>query len=90
VAWRPPMWSRRWWCAAERTTRPHTRLEIRLNLDPRIRLPWDAGVLAQLQTFTDARVERYWQLLGVLRGQPPFPPAVSAFEWLIASLRARP
>jgi DNA-binding transcriptional MerR regulator len=47
-------------------------------------------VLAQLETFTDARVERYWQLLGVLRGQPPFPPAVPAFEWLIAALRARP
>jgi DNA-binding transcriptional MerR regulator len=48
------------------------------------------GVLAQLETFTDARVERYWQLLGVLRGQPPFAPAVPAFEWLIAALRARP
>jgi DNA-binding transcriptional MerR regulator len=48
------------------------------------------AVLAQLETFTDARVERYWQLLGVLRGQPPFPPAVPAFEWLIAALRARP
>ena len=47
-------------------------------------------VLTQLETFTDARVERYWQLLGVLRGQPPFPPAVPAFEWLIAALRARP
>ena len=45
-------------------------------------------VLAQLETFTDARVERYWQLLGVLNGQPPFPPAVPAFEWLIAALRA--
>jgi hypothetical protein len=45
-------------------------------------------VLAQLETFTDARVERYWQLLGVLHGQPPFPPAVPSFEWLIAALRA--
>jgi DNA-binding transcriptional MerR regulator len=45
-------------------------------------------VLAQLETFTDARVERYWRLLGVLNGQPPFPPAVPAFEWLIAALRA--
>ena len=44
--------------------------------------------LAQLETFTDARVERYWQLLAVLNGQPPFPPAVPAFEWLIAALRA--
>ena len=44
--------------------------------------------LAQLETFTDARVERYWQLLAVLNGQPSFPPAVPAFEWLIAALRA--
>jgi DNA-binding transcriptional MerR regulator len=45
-------------------------------------------VLAQLETFTDARVERYWHLLGILNGQEPFPPAVPAFEWLIAALRA--
>jgi DNA-binding transcriptional MerR regulator len=47
-------------------------------------------VLAQLETFTDARVERYWQLLAILNGQPPFSPAVPAFEWLIAALRANP
>lgn len=49
-----------------------------------------AATLRQLETFTDARVERYWQLLGILNGQPPFPPAVPAFEWLIAALRAVP
>jgi DNA-binding transcriptional MerR regulator len=49
-----------------------------------------AATLRQLETFTDARVERYWQLLGILNGQPPFPPAVPAFEWLIAALRAAP
>jgi DNA-binding transcriptional MerR regulator len=48
------------------------------------------AVLAQLETFTDPRVERYWQLLGLLNGQPLFPPAVPAFEWLIAALRAEP
>jgi DNA-binding transcriptional MerR regulator len=47
-------------------------------------------VLAQLETFTDARVERYWQLLAALNGQPPSPPAVPAFEWLLAALRAAP
>src|SRR5579863_298231 len=47
-----------------------------------------SATLGQLETFTDARVERYWQLLGILNGQPPFPPAVPAFEWLIAALRA--
>jgi DNA-binding transcriptional MerR regulator len=44
----------------------------------------------RLAVFTDARVERYWQLLGVLNGWPPFEPAVPAVEWWIAALRARP
>src|SRR5262249_44516426 len=43
----------------------------------------------QLETFTDARVERHWQLMGVLNGRPPFTPMVPAFEWLIAALRAQ-
>jgi DNA-binding transcriptional MerR regulator len=43
----------------------------------------------RLATFTDARVERYWQLLGVLNGWPPFEPSVPAVEWWIAALRAR-
>ncbi|MCO1580435.1 MerR family transcriptional regulator [Crossiella sp. SN42] len=49
-----------------------------------------AGVADQLATFTDRRVERYWHLLGVLNGWPPRPagPAVPAFEWVIAALRA--
>ncbi|MBO4275825.1 MerR family transcriptional regulator [Microbispora triticiradicis] len=41
-----------------------------------------------LERFTDRRVERYWQLLGVLNDRPPFAPAVPAFEWFIAALRA--
>ena len=44
----------------------------------------------RLAVFTDARVERYWQLLGVLNGWPPFEPAVPAVEWWIGALRARP
>lgn len=40
------------------------------------------------ETFTDERVERYWQLIGVLNGRPPFPPRVPSFRWLIAALRA--
>ena len=43
---------------------------------------------AQLETFTDERVERYWQLAGVLNGRPPFPATVPAFRWLIDALRA--
>ncbi|MGY1593422.1 MerR family transcriptional regulator [Geodermatophilus sp. SYSU D00708] len=42
----------------------------------------------RLATFTDARVERYWQLLGVLNGWPPFEPSVPAVEWWIGALRA--
>ena len=41
----------------------------------------------RLATFTDARVERYWQLLGVLNGWPPFEPSVPAVEWWTAALR---
>ncbi|MFG3704085.1 MerR family transcriptional regulator [Micromonospora sp. NPDC047670] len=43
-----------------------------------------------IEAFTDRRVERYWQLIGVLNRRPPFPPAVPAAEWLIAALRAAP
>ncbi len=46
------------------------------------------AILERLETFTDARVERYWQLLAILNGQPVPPSAVPAFEWLIAALRA--
>ncbi|MBB4916274.1 helix-turn-helix domain-containing protein [Streptosporangium saharense] len=42
----------------------------------------------QVETFSDLRVERYWQLMGVINGRPPFPPAVAAFLWLAAALRA--
>ncbi|WP_229402561.1 helix-turn-helix domain-containing protein [Micromonospora okii] len=47
-----------------------------------------AALADRLATFTDRRVERYWQLVGVLNRQPPFPPSVPAGEWLIAALRA--
>lgn len=43
----------------------------------------------QLETFSDRRVERYWQLLGIINGWAAFPPSVPAFEWLIAALRAQ-
>ncbi|WP_433181444.1 MerR family transcriptional regulator [Actinoallomurus sp. CA-150999] len=47
-----------------------------------------ARILEQLETFTDARVERYWQLLAIVQGRTPQPAAVPAFEWLIEALRA--
>jgi DNA-binding transcriptional MerR regulator len=43
-----------------------------------------------LETFTDERVERYWELAGLLNGRPPFPRTVPAFQWVIAALRAQP
>ena len=46
-------------------------------------------LLANLESGTDGRAERYWQLLGVINGWPPIPSVVPAFEWLISALRNR-
>lgn len=43
----------------------------------------------QLETFHDVRVERYWQLMGILNNRPPFPPVAAACQWFIDALRAR-
>jgi hypothetical protein len=45
-------------------------------------------LLTQLEISTDARAERYRQLMGVINGWSAFPPHVPAFEWMIAALRA--
>ncbi|WP_405144586.1 hypothetical protein OG589_42475 [Sphaerisporangium sp. NBC_01403] len=47
-----------------------------------------ARLAAQVETFTDRRVERYWKLMGVLNGRAPFPSSAPAFEWFAAALRA--
>ncbi len=47
-----------------------------------------AALADRLELYTDRRVERYWQLLGILNGWPPMPSQAPAFEWLIATLRA--
>ena len=47
-----------------------------------------AALAGQLARFTDAGVERYWALLGVINGWPAWPAQVPAFEWFIAALRA--
>ena len=47
-----------------------------------------ARLAATLETFTDTRVERYWQLLAIINGWPQPPSVVPAFEWLIEALRA--
>ena len=51
--------------------------------------PTDPHTLAdRLAQGTDARAERYWQLLATINGWPPVPTTVPAFEWFIAALRA--
>jgi DNA-binding transcriptional MerR regulator len=57
-------------------------------VDPGVPADERVRVADEVQTFTDRRVERYWELLGVLNGRPPFPPRVPMFEWFIAALRA--
>ncbi|MEV7967759.1 hypothetical protein AB0O34_17490 [Sphaerisporangium sp. NPDC088356] len=47
-----------------------------------------ARLAGQVETFTDRRVERYWELMGVLNGRAPYPSATPAFEWFAAALRA--
>jgi DNA-binding transcriptional MerR regulator len=42
----------------------------------------------RLAVGTDARAERYWQLLAIINGWPAVPTTVPAFEWFIAALRA--
>jgi DNA-binding transcriptional MerR regulator len=47
-----------------------------------------ADLRERLATYTDARVERFWQLMSLINDRPVFPTAVPAFEWVIQALRA--
>lgn len=43
----------------------------------------------RLETFSDRRVERYWQLIGTINGWDlSIPSAAPAYEWFVAGLRA--
>ena len=42
---------------------------------------------AQLERFSDVRVERYWQLIALINGWPAQAPMVPAYAWFIAALR---
>ncbi len=46
-----------------------------------------AELLEQLVMFSDRRVERYWQLAGIINGWPEAPSLMPAYEWLITALR---
>jgi DNA-binding transcriptional MerR regulator len=52
--------------------------------------PGRAELLAQLEVFTDPRIERYWQLPATINGREPFTSPIPALGWLAAALRARP
>ncbi len=46
-----------------------------------------AQLADMIETFTDRRVERYWQLLAIMNGWPQRgPSATPAWEWLLAAL----
>ena len=47
-------------------------------------------ILGVLETFTDERIERYWELAGILNDRPPFTRTIPAFQWVMAALRAHP
>ncbi|MBE1492257.1 helix-turn-helix domain-containing protein [Plantactinospora soyae] len=56
-------------------------------VDPAVPTDERLRIADQMETFSDRRVERYWQLIGVLNDRPAFPPRVPDFEWFIAALR---
>ncbi|MGI9097526.1 MAG: MerR family transcriptional regulator [Solirubrobacteraceae bacterium] len=49
-----------------------------------------AWLVELLETFSDRRAERYWQLLAIMNGWPAQaqPSSSAAWEWLLAGLRA--
>jgi len=57
--------------------------------DPAVDSPaFRTRLLESLHVGTDARSERYWQLLATLNGWPRWPETTPAFEWIIAALEA--
>jgi len=72
--------------------------EIRDDLVPRMaqlygttdKPAFRAQLVDMIETFTDRRVERYWQLLAIMNGWPRREPsATPAWEWLLATLRTQ-
>jgi hypothetical protein len=46
-----------------------------------------AELAAQLEMFSDRRVERYWQLIGLINGWPERPSLMPAYEWFMIALK---
>jgi DNA-binding transcriptional MerR regulator len=47
-----------------------------------------AALADRIATGTDARAERYWQLMATINGWPPIPTQTPAAEWIVAAIRA--
>ncbi|MFI6376086.1 TIGR03086 family metal-binding protein [Streptomyces sp. NPDC050546] len=47
-------------------------------------------LLEQLEVASDVRVERYWQLLCIINGQPVRPSLAAVGSWLMTALRTNP
>ncbi|UQA93419.1 TIGR03086 family metal-binding protein [Streptomyces halobius] len=62
-----------------------TRDELHADGAPARRL-----LLKQLEVASDARVERYWQLLCIINGRPARPSLAAAGDWLMTALRTNP
>jgi hypothetical protein len=45
-----------------------------------------AELAQQLAMFSDRRIERYWQLIGVIKRRTELPSRMPAYEWFIAAL----
>ncbi|MDO3701825.1 MerR family transcriptional regulator [Micromonospora sp. C28SCA-DRY-2] len=67
---------------------PEGRAVLDEMVDPTLTPRQRRALADSIAAFTDRRVERYWQLIGMLNRRPPFEPAVPAVEWLVAALRA--
>ncbi|MEV0374642.1 TIGR03086 family metal-binding protein [Streptomyces sp. NPDC050636] len=66
-------------------TQAHTRDEVRTDDAAARRL-----LLEQLEVASDVRVERYWQLLCIINGQPVRASSKAAGDWLMTALRTNP
>jgi len=47
-----------------------------------------AELAAQLEMFSDGRVERYWHLIGLINGWPERPSLMPAYEWFMTALKS--
>jgi DNA-binding transcriptional MerR regulator len=59
-------------------------------IEPGMDTPARDQLADTIDTFTDRRVARYWDLLGILNGWGRAPSQIEPFEWFIDALRAHP